>query len=67
MVEKEAYVEHVVEESGNDEFEIEQFDFILVGTTLEGNKIIVPKFSPLPEGPLGIPNLPSPQGEMEEG
>ena len=40
-----------------------------VGTTLEGNRIIDPKFLPLPKGPLGIPNLssPTPLGEMEEG
>ena len=42
---------------------------MLVGTTLEGNRIVDPKFSPLPEEPLDIPNLPSPTplGEMEEG
>ena len=42
---------------------------MLVDTTLEGNKIVDPKFLPLLEGPLGIPNLPSPTplGVMEEG
>ena len=40
-----------------------------VGTTLEGGRIVDPRFSPLPEGPLGIPTLPSPTPpeELEEG
>ena len=40
-----------------------------VGTTMEGNRIVDPKFLPLPEEPLGIPTLPSPTplGEIEEG
>ena len=40
-----------------------------VGTTMEGDKIVDPRFPPLPEGPLGIPTLqsPTPQEEMEEG
>ena len=69
LVEEEAYVEHVAEELGNDEFHIEKFDFMPVGTTLEGNKIVDLKSLPLLERTLGIPNLPSitPLGEMEEG
>ena len=40
-----------------------------MGTTLEGNKVVDPKFPFQPKGPLGIPNLPSPTppGKMEEG
>ena len=42
---------------------------MLVGTTMEGGRIVDPRFSPLPEGPLGIPTLPSPTPpeELEEG
>ena len=50
LTEEESYVEHVAEEPSNDEFRIEQFDFMPMGTTLEGNKIIDPKFSPLLKG-----------------
>ena len=35
LVEGEAYVKLVVEVPGNEKFRIEQFDFMLVGTTLE--------------------------------
>ena len=40
-----------------------------VGTTMEGDRIIDPRFPPLPKGPLSMPNLPSktPQEELEEG
>ena len=42
---------------------------MLVGTTLEGGRIIDPRFLPLPKGPLGMPTLPSPTPleELEEG
>ena len=60
LEEEEAQDELAAKELGNDEFKIEHFDFMLVGTTLEGNIIIDPKFLHLPEGPLGIPILPSP-------
>ena len=38
-------------------------------TTLEGGRIIDPRFLPLPKGPLGMPTLPSPTPpeELEEG
>ena len=54
---------------GNNELKIEQFYFIPVGNTLEGDQVVDPSFSPLPEGPLGVPTLPSPtpQKKMEEG
>ena len=69
LTEVEAYEEHAEEEPSNYEFWVENFDFMPVGTTMEGNKIVDPRFPPLPEGPLGIPTLPSPTalGEMEEG
>ena len=40
-----------------------------VGTTMEGGRIVDPRVSPLPEGPLGISTLPSPTPpeELEEG
>ena len=47
-------------EPEHDEFHTERIDFMPVGSTLEGGRIIDPRFSPLPEGPLGIPTLPSP-------
>ena len=36
---------------------------------MEGGRIVDPRFPPLPEGPLGMPTLPSPtpQEELEEG
>ena len=42
---------------------------MLVGTTMEGDRIVDPRFLPLPEEPLGMPTLPSPtpQEELVEG
>ena len=60
MIEMEVYEQHADEEPGNDEFWVEKFDFMPVGTTMERKKIVDPRFPPLPEGPLGIPTLPSP-------
>ena len=69
QVEEEAHVLLKTKATGNDEFRIEQFDFMPMGTTLDGNRIVDPNFPPLLEGPLGIPTLPSltPPREMEEG
>ena len=65
----EAYEQLANEEPGNNEFQVEKFDLMLLGTTMEGNRIVDPRFPPLPKGPLGIPTLPSPTPpeEMEEG
>ena len=40
-----------------------------MGTTMEGDKIVDPRFPPLPEGPLSMLTLPSPtpKEELEEG
>ena len=60
---------HSEKEPKHDEFHTERIDFMPMGTTMEGGRIIDPRFSPLPEGPLGIPTLPSPTPpeELEEG
>ena len=68
--EEEAHVEPAAEVPSNDEFIIEQFYFILVGTTFEGSRIVDPSLLPLfLEGLLHLLTLPSPTplGEMEEG
>ena len=60
LAEMEAYEQYVDEELGNDEFWVEKFDFMLVGTTMEGDRIVDQRFPPQPKGPWGIPTFPSP-------
>ena len=70
LVEVEVHEEQRLEkEPEHDEFHTEIIDFMPVGTTLEGGRIVDPRFLLLPEGPLGMPTLPSPtpQEELGEG
>ena len=60
LTKMEAYEQHPNEEPGNNEFQVEKFDFMPVGTTMEGDIIVDPRFPLLLKGPLGIPTLPSP-------
>ena len=61
--------QHPEKEPEYDEFQVGRIDFMPVGTTLEGCRIVDPRFLPLPKGPLGMPTLPSPTPpeELEEG
>ena len=67
--EVEVHEQHPEKEPSNDEFQVEKFYFMPVGTTMEGYRIVDPRFPPLLVGPLGVPTLPSPTPleEMEEG
>ena len=52
--------QHLEKDPGHDELHVGRIDFMPVGATMEGGRIVDPRFFPLPKGPLGMPTLPSP-------